>query len=81
MCGPVLIITIGRFKAHKLIFEDISLDSINCYFNFAALTPHHQSAKSFELPLLIILMMCFYSVKSPPLQCYVILNHLTPKSL
>ena len=41
---------IGRFKAHKLISEEVCLDSINCYFNSAALTPHHQSAKSFELP-------------------------------
>ena len=42
---------IGRFKAHKLISE-ISLDSVNslnCYFNSAGLTPYHQSAKSFEL--------------------------------
>ena len=41
---------IGQFKAHKLFFEEISLDSVNCYFNSAALTPYHQSAKSFELP-------------------------------
>ena len=41
---------IGRFKAHKLISEEISLDSVNCYFSSAALTPNHQSAQSFELP-------------------------------
>ena len=41
---------IGRFHAHKLISEAISLDSVNCYFNSAALTPYHQSAESFVLP-------------------------------
>ena len=72
---------IGCFKAHKLISEEISLDSINCYFNSAALTPLIRVQSHLSYPLLIILMMCFYSVKSPPLQCYAILNHLTPKSL
>ena len=36
--------------AYKLISEEISLDYVNCYFNSAALTPYHQSARSFELP-------------------------------
>ena len=45
-----MIAIIGRSKGHKLISDEISLDSLNCYFKSVALIPQHQSAKSFVLP-------------------------------